>query len=43
MKQDDKEPEIDAAESALKYAHIVIPCVGAVLIFLIASIAITMA
>lgn len=35
--------EQDPVESALKYAHIVIPIVGAVMIFLMAFIAITMA
>lgn len=33
----------DVVEEALKYSHIVIPCVGAVMIFLMAMIAITMA
>lgn len=33
----------DPVEDAIKYAHVVIPCVGAVMIFLMAFIAITMA
>ena len=38
-----KDQEKDTVEDAVKYAHIVIPVVGAVMIFLMAFIAITMA
>jgi hypothetical protein len=43
MSQENKEPEKDAVEEVTKYAHIVIPIVGAVLSFMLAFIAITMA
>lgn len=39
MNQDDKDP----VEEAVKHIHIVLPVVGAVLIFMLALIAITMA
>lgn len=42
MNQDDKEPE-DPVEAVVKHIHIVIPIVGAVLAFMLAFIAITMA
>jgi hypothetical protein len=41
--QDDQEPEKDPVEEVVKHIHIVIPVVGAVLIFMLATIAITMA
>lgn len=37
------EDELDKVEESVKYAHIVIPIVGAVMIFLMAFIAVTMA
>ena len=43
MTQDDKEPEKDAVEAVVKHIHIVLPIVGAVLSFMLAFIAITMA
>jgi len=44
MNQDDKEPETEKwLEDVTKYAHVVIPIVGAVLSFMLAFIAITMA
>jgi hypothetical protein len=43
MSQDDKEPEQDPVEQVARYSHIVIPIVGAVLSFMLAFIAITMA
>jgi len=43
MNQENKEPEKDAVEAASKHAHIVIPVVGAVMIFLMSFIAVTMA
>jgi hypothetical protein len=44
MNQDDNESETEQwLEDVTKYAHIVIPIVGAVLAFMLAFIAITMA
>jgi hypothetical protein len=43
MNQDDQEPKQDPVEAVVKHIHIVIPVVGAVLIFMLATIAITMA
>ena len=43
MDQENKEPENDAVEEVVKHIHIVIPIVGAVLSFMLAFIAITMA
>ena len=43
MNQDDKEPEKDPVEAVVKHIHYVIPLVGAVLSFMLAFIAITMA
>lgn len=43
MNQENKEPESDPVEDVVKHIHIVIPIVGAVLIFMLAFIAITMA
>jgi hypothetical protein len=43
MNQDDKEPEKDPVEAVVKHIHIVLPIVGAILIFMLAFIAITMA
>lgn len=43
MNQDDKEPEEDPVEAVVKYMHIVLPIVGAVLIFMLAAIAVVMA
>ena len=44
MNQENKEPEVEQwLEDVTKYAHIVIPIVGAVLMFMLAFIAITMA
>ena len=43
MNQDDKEPEKDPVEAVVKHTHIVLPIVGAILIFMLAFIAITMA
>ena len=43
MSQDDKEPEQDPVEAVVKHIHYVIPLVGAVLAFMLAFIAITMA
>ena len=43
MNQENKEPEIDPVEDVVKHIHIVIPIVGAVLSFMLAFIAITMA
>ena len=43
MDRDDNEPEKDAVEEVVKHIHIVIPIVGAVLAFMLAFIAITMA
>lgn len=41
--ENENNQELDPVESVTEYAHIVIPIVGAVLIFLMAFIAITMA
>jgi hypothetical protein len=38
-----QEPEKDPVEEVVKHIHIVIPVVGAVLMFMLAFIAITMA
>jgi hypothetical protein len=43
MNHDNQEPEHDPVEAVVKHIHIVIPVVGAVLIFMLATIAITMA
>lgn len=43
MNQENKEPETDPVEEVVKHIHIVIPIVGAVLSFMLAFIAITMA
>jgi hypothetical protein len=43
MDQENKEPEKDPVEEVARYSHIVIPIVGAVLSFMLAFIAITMA
>ena len=43
MNQDDKELEKDPVEDVVKHIHVVIPVVGAILIFMLAFIAITMA
>ena len=42
MSQENKEPE-DPVETVVKHIHVVIPIVGAVLAFMLAFIAITMA
>ena len=39
----DTHEDKDQVESVIKYAHIVLPCVGAAMIFLMAFIAITVA
>lgn len=41
MKNNDHDK--DPVEDAVEYAHIVVPCVGAALIFIMAFIAMTMA
>ena len=43
MDQDNKESEVDPVEAVVKHIHIVLPIVGAVLSFMLAFIAITMA
>jgi len=43
MNQNNQEPEQDAVEAVVKYMHIVLPIVGAVLIFMLAAIAVVMA
>ena len=43
MSQDNQEPEKDPVEDVVKHIHYVIPLVGAVLAFMLAFIAITMA
>lgn len=43
MNQENKELETDPVEDVVKHIHIVIPVVGAVLSFMLAFIAITMA
>jgi hypothetical protein len=40
---DDQKPEKDAVEAVVKHMHIVLPIVGAVLIFMLATIAVVMA
>ena len=43
MNQENKESEKDPVEDVAKHVHVVIPVVGAVLSFMLAFIAITMA
>lgn len=43
MSQEDKEPKQDAVEAVVKHIHIVLPIMAAVLMFMLAFIAITMA
>jgi hypothetical protein len=43
MNQEDNESEQDQVEAVVKHIHIILPIVGAVLIFMLATIAITMA
>ena len=43
MNQENKEPEKDSVEAVVKHMHIVLPIVGAVLMFMLAFIAVTMA
>jgi hypothetical protein len=43
MNKDNQEPEQDPVEAVVKHIHIVLPIVGAVLMFMLAFIAITMA
>jgi len=43
MNQENKESEKDPVEDVTKHVHVVIPVVGAVLSFMLAFIAITMA
>ncbi|WP_353484147.1 hypothetical protein [Haliscomenobacter sp.] len=43
MNQHNQEPEQNPVEQVARYSHIVIPLVGAVLMFLMIFIAITMA
>ncbi len=43
MNQDDNKSEKDPVEDVVKHIHIVLPIVGAVLMFMLAFIAITMA
>lgn len=43
MNQNDKDPEQDPVEAAVKHIHLVLPIVGAILIFMLALIAITVA
>lgn len=43
MDLENKEPKTDPVEAVVKHIHIVIPVVGAVLSFMLAFIAITMA
>ena len=46
MNQETKEPEtdpVDPVDPVVKHIHIVLPIVGAVLIFMLAFIAVTMA
>ena len=43
MNQENNESEKDPVEEVVKHIHIVIPIVGAVLMFMLAFIAITMA
>lgn len=43
MSDDTDNRDVDPVEAAVKYAHIIIPIAGAVLIFMLAFIAVTMA
>lgn len=43
MNQHNQEPEQDPVEAVVKHMHIVLPIVGAVLIFMLAAIAVVMA
>ena len=43
MNQENDDPKLDPVEDVVKHIHIVIPIVGAVLSFMLAFIAITMA
>jgi hypothetical protein len=43
MNQENKEPEKDPVDDVAKHIHIVLPIVGAVLMFMLAFIAVTMA
>ena len=43
MSQENEEPKTDPVEDVVKHIHYVIPVVGAVLSFMLAFIAITMA
>ena len=43
MNHNDQEPEQDPVEAAVEHIHIVLPIIGAILIFMLALIAITMA
>jgi hypothetical protein len=43
MNQENKEPEKDPVEAVVKHMHLVLPIVGAVLMFMLAFIAVTMA
>ena len=43
MNQENKEPEKDPVEAVVKHMHIVLPIVAAVLMFMLAFIAVTMA
>ena len=43
MNQENKEPEKDTMDEVAEHIHIVLPVVGAVLMFMLAFIAVTMA
>jgi hypothetical protein len=43
MNQENKEPEKDPVDDVVEHIHIVLPIVGAVLMFMLAFIAVTMA
>jgi len=43
MNPENKEPEKDAVDAVVKHIHLVLPIVGAVLMFMLAFIAVTMA
>lgn len=43
MTNKENKPDVDPAEDVVKHIHVVIPLVGAVLSFMLAFIAITMA
>lgn len=43
MNQQNQEPEQDPVEAVVKHMHIVLPIVGAVLIFMLAAIAVVLA